>query len=313
MRVLVIGAGGFAGHYLLEELARSSDEIYATKLSGEKILAEVQNAEIFDLDITNAEAVFSLLEKIRPDCVYHLAAQSSAALSWKKPQLTMNINVIGVLNVLEALRALDCKARLLLIGSGEEYGNVLPTEIPIKESTPVRPANLYAVSKLAQNLIGGLYQKAYGMDILSVRAFNHIGPRQAEAFVASDFCRQTALIEKGKKEPVISVGNLAAVRDFTDVRDVVRAYTLLMKKGISGKTYNVGGGTVCSIQQLLERILALSSCEIRVEVDSARLRPIDTPEISADISELKKDTGWAPQRTLDETLSDTLNYWRNLC
>lgn len=311
MRALVIGAGGFAGHYLLEELTKSSDEIYATKLPNETITGTT--AKILDLDITNVEAVFSLFEEIRPDCVYHLAAQSSAALSWKKPQLTMNINVIGALNVLEAIRALNLKSRVLLIGSGEEYGNVLPAEIPIKESTMVRPANIYAVSKLTQNLLGGLYLKAYGMDIISVRAFNHIGPMQADIFVASDFCKQVAMIEKGRKEPVISVGNLSAIRDFTDARDVVKAYTLLMSKGISGKTYNVGGGTVCKISELLDRILKLSSAQIKVEIDQSRLRPIDTPEISADISELKKDTGWTPSKTLDETLLDTLEYWRKLC
>ena len=311
MRALVIGAGGFAGHYLLEELTKSSDEIYATKLPNETITGTT--AKILDLDITNVEAVFSLFEEIRPDCVYHLAAQSSAALSWKKPQLTMNINVIGALNVLEAIRALNLKSRVLLIGSGEEYGNVLPAEIPIKESTMVRPANIYAVSKLTQNLLGGLYLKAYGMDIISVRAFNHIGPMQADIFVASDFCKQVAMIEKGRKEPVISVGNLSAIRDFTDARDVVKAYTLLMSKGISGKTYNVGGGTVCKISELLDRILKLSSAQIKVEIDQSRLRPIDTPEISADISELRKDTGWTPSKTLDETLLDTLEYWRKLC
>lgn len=311
MRALIVGAGGFAGHYLLEELTKSSDEIFATKLPHETI--NNSSAKILDLDITNVEAVFSLFEEIRPDCVYHLAAQSSAALSWKKPQLTMNINVIGALNVLEAIRTLELNSRVLLIGSGEEYGNVLPSEIPIKETTPVRPANIYAVSKLTQNLLGGLYCKAYGMDIISVRAFNHIGPMQAEIFVASDFCKQVAMIEKGKKEPVISVGNLAAIRDFTDARDVVKAYALLMSKGLSGKIYNVGGGTVCKISELLDRILKLSTAEIKVEIDNARLRPIDTPEISADISELKKDTGWSPTKPLDETLKETLDYWRNIC
>ncbi|HOV40413.1 MAG TPA: GDP-mannose 4,6-dehydratase [Oscillospiraceae bacterium] len=311
MRALVVGAGGFAGHYLLKELESSGAEVFATKLEGERI--DNPGAEVSNLDITDMEAVFSLFGKIRPDCVYHLAAQSSAALSWKKPQLTMNVNVIGAINVLEAVREINSKARVLLIGSGEEYGNVLGEEIPIKESNPVRPANIYAVSKLAQNLVGGLYFKAYGTDIISVRAFNHIGPMQAQTFVASDFCRQAAMIEKGLKEPVIYVGNLSAVRDFTDVRDVVRAYRLLMEKGVSGKTYNVGGGTVCSIEELLDRILKLSGAKIRVEVDKEKLRPIDTPKICADISEIKKDTGWIPVIDLDKTLSDTLDFWRKTC
>lgn len=308
MKVLVIGAGGFVGHYLIEEIAKSDVDIVATKLSFEKLKSD--RATITDLDITDSEAVFSVFEEVRPDLVYHLAAQSSAALSWKKPQLTFNVNVIGVLNILEAIRALSLKTRLLLIGSGEEYGYVSPEDIPIKETTKVNPANIYAVSKLTQNMLGNLYVKAYDMDIISVRAFNHIGPMQADIFVASDFSKQVAMIEKGLKEPVIRVGNLNAVRDFTDVRDVVRAYTLIMQKGVKGKTYNVGGGTVCKISELLDKILKHSKAQITVEVDKERLRPIDTPEISADISLLKNDTGFVPEYTLDETLLDTLNYWR---
>lgn len=309
MNVLVIGAGGFVGHYLLDALSKTNDNIFATKLESEKINST--GSKIYDLDITDAEAVSSLFEEVRPDCVYHLAAQSSAALSWKKPQLTMNINVIGVLNILETIRALDLKTRLLLVGSGEEYGYVRPEDIPIKEDTPVHPANIYAVSKLTQNLIGGLYVKAYDMDIISVRAFNHIGPMQAPAFVASDFSKQVADIEKGLNAPEIHVGNLEAIRDFTDVRDVVRAYLLIMSKGIKGKTYNVGGGTVCKISEILSRILVLSDIKIDVITDKDKLRPLDAPEISADISLLKADTDWKPEYPLDQTLKEMLDYWRS--
>ena len=309
MNVLVIGAGGFVGHYLLDALLKTNDNIFATKLASEKINSD--GFKIYDLDITDAEAVSSLFEEVRPDCVYHLAAQSSAALSWKKPQLTMNINVIGVLNILETIRALGLKTRLLLVGSGEEYGYVQPENIPIKEDTPVHPANIYAVSKLTQNLVGGLYVKAYDMDIISVRAFNHIGPMQAPAFVASDFSKQVADIEKKLKAPEIHVGNLEAIRDFTDVRDVVRAYILIMSKGIKGKTYNVGGGTVCKISELLNRLLSLSDVKIDVIVDKDKLRPLDAPEISADISLLKADTNWKPEYPLDRTLKEMLDYWRS--
>lgn len=321
-RILVVGAGGFAGGYLLRELLGripgnqeqkgGGNEIHATLMEGERLspeLTENKRLTVHRLDITDAEAVFSLMEEVRPHCVYHLAALSSAALSWKKPALTVRINVEGAVNLLEAVRT--APARVLLIGSGEEYGKALPEEMPLREDHPLRPQNPYAVTKMAQNHLGRLYASAYGLEIISVRAFNHIGPGQAPQFVASDFCRQTARIEKGMQEPVISVGNLSAVRDFTDVRDVARAYRLLMERGISGKTYNVGGGTVCSIQELLDRILALSPASVSVEKDPSRFRPVDAPKICADISEIRRDTGWEPYIPLDTTLRETLDYWRN--
>lgn len=305
MKTLVIGAAGFVGEYLLRELSKRDEELYATKLPAEK--ADFPGVIFKDLDITDNEAVVSLLTEIRPDRIYHLAALSSAKASWKLPQLTMNINIIGTLNIMEAMREHSPESRLLLIGSGEEYGLVNPEEVPIKETVQVRPQNPYAVSKLAQNLLGGLYQKAYGLDIRSVRAFNHIGPHQLPVFAAADFCRQVAEIERGVKAPVLRVGNLSAKRDFTDVRDVVRAYVSVMEKGVPGKTYNVGGGTVCTIDELLKKILSLSSADISVEVDPDKLRPVDAPEISADISELTKDTGFTPSISLEQTLREMLD------
>lgn len=309
MKILVIGAGGFAGRYLLEALAFGEGEIFATKLPNEEI--PVSGVTSFNLDITDSAATAALIAEISPDEIYHLAAQSSAALSWKCPQLTFEINLIGVLNVLEGVRVIEKICRILLIGSSEEYGIVSVDKIPIKEEAAVHPQNPYAVSKLAQNLLGGLYVKAYEMEIISVRAFNHIGPRQSKDFVVADFCRQTARIEKGLQGTAIKVGNLSAVRDFTDARDVVRAYILLMEKGKIGETYNVGGGTVCEISQILERILAFSDMKISVEFDKERFRPIDAPRISADISKLQADTGWKPIYSLNETLLDTLTYWRD--
>lgn len=313
MRTLIIGAGGFAGNYLIAELKKNDVdlEIFVTKLSFEKMNDElVVDVTVIDLDITDAGAVSSLFREIRPDFVYHLAAQSSAKISWEKPQLTMEVNVIGAINILEAIREHCPKTRLLLIGSGEEYGKVMPNEIPIKEDTLVRPANIYAVSKLTQNLLGKLYVEAYGLNIVFVRAFNHIGPGQNETFVASDFCKQVAKIEKGLQNPVIKVGNLSATRDFTDVRDIAKCYRLLMKMGKNGETYNVGGGTICQIGILLEKILLLSKCEITVEVDKDKLRPIDTPKISADITKLQKDTGFKPTIPMEDTLMMLLEYWR---
>lgn len=310
-RALIIGAAGFVGNYLIDHIQKSCIwSIVVTKLPHEKI--EKEGIEIIDLDITNQEAVKEVLQKANPDYIFHLAAQSSVGLSWKNPGLTVDVNIKGTLCLLEAIREWGGAPRILLIGSGEEYGYILPSETPVKEETILRPGNIYAATKACQNMLGSIYARAYQMDILMVRAFNHIGPGQAPLFVASDFCKQAAEIEAGKREPVIRVGNLSAKRDFTDVRDVVRVYVMLMESGKSGATYNVGSGHAIEIKKLLEEILSLSKSEIRMEIDRERLRPSDIPIIEADIGRLFRDTGWKPEYSLKETLKDTLDEWRRL-
>lgn len=247
---------------------------------------------------------------MRPDYIFHLAAQSSVALSWRNPQLTVDVNIKGSLNLLEALRQLDYKPRVLMIGSGEEYGHVHSDEIPVTESTLPRPGNLYAATKAAQNMIGGIYASAYDLPIIMVRAFNHIGPRQAPAFVVSDFCKQVAEIEKDQRPNVISVGNLAAKRDFTDVRDVVRAYPLLITAGTPGETYNIGSGNAIAIEDILKAILKLSTKAIEVNIDQSRFRPVDVPIIEADIKKIQATISWQPEYDLETTLKETLEYWR---
>lgn len=310
MTVLVVGAGGFVGSYLVEALKNhdKNSKIAATKLESERV--DIDGVEMTDLDIRDEQAVTKLLDDVRPDRIYHLAGQSSARLSWEKPALTFQVNTIGSINLLEAARRMDKQPRILMIGSGEEYGTGLPSVAPIRETATPRPANPYAVSKLAQSILGSIYYSAYGIPVISARSFNHIGPGQSDTFVASDFCRQVAEIEAGLRSDKISVGNLSAVRDFTDVRDVTQAYVLLMEKGVAGRIYNVGGGKVCSIKELLDTILDLSTMKIRVTEDKQRLRPLDIPHISADISQLRKDTGFTPQYSLAETLESTLEYWR---
>lgn len=202
------------------------------------------------------------------------------------------------------------KPRILMIGSGEEYGYISPETVPIQEETILHPGNIYAATKACQNMLSKIYSDAYQMDIIMVRAFNHIGPAQSPIFVVSDFCKQVAEIEKGKREAVIRVGNLSAYRDFTDVRDVVAAYALLIEKGKKGETYNVGSGKAIQIQSILKELLQLSSVEIKIEVDEAKLRPIDVPIIEADIKKLVETTGWKRKYELTDTLKETLNYWR---
>lgn len=310
MKALIIGAAGFVGSYLIQHLTTAYDwEIHATKLPNEDMISS--KIHIHNLNIMNPDEIRLLLIKIQPDYIFHLAAQSSVALSWKDPQLTVDINIKGTLNILDTVRSLEnYSPRILLIGSGEEYGYILPDETPVNEQVTPRPGNIYAATKACQNMLGNIYSRAYGMQLIMVRAFNHIGPNQAPIFVASDFCKQVAEIESGKKSPTLHVGNLSAKRDFTDVRDVVRAYGLLIQNGKFGETYNIGSGHAISIQELLDIILSLSATEILVSTDPARLRPSDIPIIEADISKLQETICWHPEISLKQTLFETLNYWR---
>ncbi|MED9971012.1 MAG: GDP-mannose 4,6-dehydratase, partial [Lachnospira sp.] len=241
MKALVIGGGGFVGPYLVRHLTDDLGyEVTVTKTVKETLTMD--NATVRNLDILDMEQIRTLLEEEKADYLFHLAAQSSVAYSWKNPTLTVDVNIKGCINLLEAIRLVDKKPRVLLIGSGEEYGHIKKDECPIIEDNVVRPGNIYAATKSCQNMLGRIYSDAYNLDIMMVRAFNHIGPNQTPMFVVADFCKQVADIEKGKQEPVINVGNLSAKRDFTDVRDVVKAYAKLVAGGKRGETYNVGTG-----------------------------------------------------------------------
>lgn len=309
MKALIIGAAGFVGSYLAENLINEYGwTVYATKLEHETF--SIEKVTVLTLDVLDGESVYELLQEIKPDYIFHLAAQSSVALSWKKPELTLDVNIKGCVHLLEAVRKLDYSPRVLLIGSGEEYGYLQDNEIPVKEDTVLRPGNFYAATKACQNMFGKIYADAYQMQVMMVRAFNHIGPGQAPLFVVSDFCKQVAEIEYGKREPVLYVGNLSAKRDFTDVRDIVNAYAKLIQKGSAGETYNIGSGHAVSIQSILDQIVAMSEKEIRVETDAGKMRPVDVPIIEADISKIVRETGWRPEIPLHVTLREVLEYWR---
>ncbi|MDE7104775.1 MAG: GDP-mannose 4,6-dehydratase [Ruminococcus sp.] len=308
MKALIIGGAGFVGGYLINELLSNGWEVHATCLESEKIS---ENCTVHTLDILDKNNIIKIFNNISPDIIYHLAAQSSVSVSWKKPQLTAEINVIGSLNVLESLRETNKKdIRLIMIGSGEEYGYIHPEACPLSESEPLHPGNIYAATKACQEMIGEIYARAYGLDIIMVRAFNHSGPKQSSTFVISDFCKQIAEIENGKKTPEICVGNLSAMRDFTDVRDVVRSYRLLADKGMSGKIYNIGRGRAVSIQYILDTALSLANTDIQVKNDPERMRASDIPIIEPDVSGIFADTGWKAEITVEQTIEDTLNYWR---
>lgn len=307
MKNLVIGAGGFVGKYLIDALNTNNDIVYATKLASEKANT---TATWIDLDICNYTDVCNVIKDIQPDVIFHLAAQSSVKLSWEKPQLTAQINIIGALNILEAVKSFSLHSKVVVIGSSEQYGQI-DYNTNVSESATPKPTNIYAVTKYAQENFATLYVKAYGLHVMCTRSFNHIGPGQAPQFVVADFCNQVAEIEKGLKEPTIYVGNLNSFRDFSDVRDVVQAYITIAKKGTDGEIYNVGSGNAIQISEILKLILSNSTSKINIVVDEKKYRPIDVFKIQADNGKILS-LGWMPKKSINESIIDTLNYFRSI-
>lgn len=314
-RALITGITGFAGSHLAEYLLAHEPDVevwglYRWRSRMENIEGVRSRVRLVECDLRDATSVHSALAQARPDYVFHLAAQSFVPSSWKAPGETMVTNVIGQTNLFEAVRALGLDPVIQIACSSEEYGLVHPDEVPIREDNPLRPLSPYAVSKVTQDLMAYQYFQSYGMKTVRTRGFNHTGPRRGDVFVTSNFAKQLAAIEAGLQEPVIHVGNLEAVRDFTDVRDMVRAYWLAVTKGRPGEVYNVATGTGITIQAMLDKLLALSPAQVRVEPDPERMRPSDVVRLIGDSSKFRADTGWEPQVPFDQTLADLLDYWR---
>lgn len=307
-KALITGMSGFVGHYLKEALELKGYLVYGTCLPGEKY---EQLPQYYAMNLLNKEQVVNVLSECQPDEIYHLAGQSSVALSWSKPALTMDINVNGTINLLEAIKEFCPNTKVLIVGSSDEYGPVKKEDCPVNEEHHLNPVSPYGVSKMTQEKIAQIYAKAYRLNVIMVRPFNHIGAMQAKGFVVSDFASRIAAIEKGEIEAVLKVGNLNSYRDFTDVADVVEAYTLLLDKGISGEIYNVGSGKAVEIQEVLNTLVNMSNKHITVEFDEQLYRPVDVPLVVCDNTKLKQVTGWEPKKDLKNTLLETLNYWRN--
>ena len=313
-RILITGAAGFAGSYLVEKCCARYPEAYVFGLYNRKVPQPISatRSPMIPLraDITQPEQISQALAKARPDIIFHLAAQSSVAASWSDPVQTLQVNAVGTLNLLEVMRLEYPATRIVLVGSGEEYGAVQPHENPIREACPLRPVNPYAVSKAVQGLYGYQYFFAHKLPVVRIRAFTHFGPRQSDAFVIASFARQIAFIEAGMSEPVIRVGNLQARRDFLPVEDVASAYVAVAERGQPGEVYNVGSGKARSIGEILDQLLTFAKVSIRIDEDPARLRPVDIPVLEADISRIQAHTGWKPEISFEQALKKTLEYWQ---
>ncbi|MBM4429350.1 MAG: GDP-mannose 4,6-dehydratase [Chloroflexi bacterium] len=312
MRALITGIGGFVGYHLAQYLLDHSDlDVWGLDL------VEGRAASLrprVHLQLGNAlmdlQALKGLFAAISPDYVFHLAAQAFVPTSWADPWSTLENNIRGQLNVLLAALSLETYPRVLVVGSADEYGVVTRDELPVSEDNPLRPNSPYAVSKVAQDMLGYQYYASHKLPVVRVRPFNHIGPGQSPAFVTSDFARQIAEAEAGLHEPVVRVGNLEARRDFSDVHDIVRGYCLALLQGEPGEVYNLGAERSYSIQEILDGLIALSRVPIAVKPDPTRLRPSDTPEIVADCTKFRSHTGWKAEIPLECTLRDILDYWR---
>jgi GDP-4-dehydro-6-deoxy-D-mannose reductase len=316
MLVLVTGAAGFVGSHLVEHLLDTTD----WRLVG--VSRSLRHRPIVDrahgrmefraADLSEPGSIDDVVAKVRPDAVIHLAGQPLEPISWKDPAATFRLNVIGQINLFEAIVKAAIQPRIVLGGSALMYGLVKDEDNPVTEEQPPRPTSPYAVSKLSADYLGYQYWVSQKLPVIRMRPFNQIGPRQSPEFAVPAFARQIAEIEAGHCEPVLRVGNLTAERDFTDVRDAAAAYRLALERGEPGEAYNLGSGQGRTIESLLQQLLGMSSKPIQVETDPARFRPVDLPRIVCDASKLRKATGWEPAIPIESSLLDTLNYWRQL-
>src|SRR3989344_6946951 len=314
-KAFITGITGFAGSFLAEHLIREGYEISGTYLIDESCsnISSVQDkVKLHKINLQDAKVVERIISLERPDLIFHLAALTAPGESFENPSEFITNNISMQVNLLESVRKAQILPHVLVVSSAEVYGNVAASDIPIGEETEIRPVNPYAVSKVACDFLGLQYFLSYKLPIVRVRPFNHIGPRQSPSFVVAALEKKTAEKEKNKIPPVIKVGNLSPKRDFTDVRDTVWGYQLLIEKGEPGEVYNIGSGRSYEIKYLLDTLLSFSSKKINVESDPALMRPVDVPELVCDNSKIRKQTGWEPKIPIEQTIRETLDYWRSI-
>lgn len=315
MRVLITGITGFVGSHLAEYALQQGAEVFGSvrwRSRLENIGGIKDRITLIDCDLRDFCATQTLIDQARPDRIFHLAAQSFVPASWRAPVETTQTNVVSQINLFEAVRARRLDPLIHIAGSSEEYGLVYEHECPIKETNPLRPLSPYAVSKVHQDYLGYQYFMSYGLRVVRTRAFNHTGPRRGEVFATSNFARQIAEIERGGRPPFLSVGNVEARRDFSDVRDVARGYWLALEKATPGEVYNLASGRAHSIAEVIRMLLRQAGLEGEVQLvpDESRMRPSDVPLLLGDAGKLRDETGWATTTPFEQTLGDLLDYWR---
>jgi GDP-4-dehydro-6-deoxy-D-mannose reductase len=313
MRALITGINGFVGGHLAEHLLQQGGwDIWGLSRSPAVGLPLLRGqVTMVQADLADPESTTRAIVAARPNVIFHLAGQPFVPESFRDPAATLAANTLGALHIFLALIEYRMATRVLVVGTNEEYGKILPEDLPLGEDAPLRPTSPYGVSKVAQSMLGLQYHLSHGLDIVRVRPFTHIGPRQNQRFVTAAFARQIARIERGLQPPVMQVGNLSACRDFTDVRDVVRAYALLMRHGVAGEVYNLGTGQAVMIRDMLHMLLAESATPIEVQLSADLMRPIDIPLVTCDAHKLRACTGWSPSIPIRQTMIDILAYWRN--
>jgi GDP-4-dehydro-6-deoxy-D-mannose reductase len=310
LKALITGIAGFVGPYLTSHLMANSIDCTGISLgSVEGSVSLPASVPIFNADIRERSAIENILREVQPDYLIHLAAITSVPFSFSEPALTYEINVNGTLSVLEAVRRVSTRTRVLNVSSAHVYGTSDTGTKGFTEQAALCPESPYATSKAAAEMIAADYARSSGVDVLMARAFNHTGPGQSPIFVASDFAKQVAAIKLGLAEPVIRTGNLNAKRDFSDVRDVVAGYLALLKRGRKGEVYNICSGSLYSVREVLEHLIAFSGVEVRVEVDPAKVRKTEVLQLGGNCSKIKEHTGWAPTIPMEMTLKDLLEYW----
>ena len=305
-KVLIFGASGFVGSYLSQEFIDNGYKVVGTdKVNGPMLPTEV---EFYETDLMKNSDVENLINNVAPDIIVNLAAISSVGASWNIPQTTVQINVVGALNIMEAARKSEKKPKILFVGSSEEY--VISNTL-IDERTELNASNPYGISKVTQEQFAKLYRDQYGLKVYCVRPFNHTGVGQRESFVLPNFCKQVAEIEKSGKSGVIKVGNLQVKRDFSHVKDIVRAYRMIVESDNCEQIYNVGSGEAHSLEDMLTYIIGLSNHNIEIEVDQSRIRPTDQPVICCDYSLIQKELGWEPKYNIFDALREMFDYFKD--
>jgi len=312
-KAFITGIAGFVGSHLAEVLLSRGYEVYGLIRSRSKtdyIESIINKLHLEDADILDTHSLYATISRIKPDYIFHLAAQSFVPTSWVSPSVTLETNIVGSANLFEAVRQVGIDPVIQIACSSEEYGLVHPDELPIKETNPLRPLSPYAVSKLAMDYLGYQYFQSYKIRIIRTRGFNHTGPRRGDTFAESNFAKQIAMIEKGKQAPVLHVGNLTASRDYSDVRDMVKGYLAAVEKCHPGEVYNICTGTTIKIGDLLNLLISFSKTKVEIQQDPARMRPSDVPVLLGDNSKFVAKTGWKPEIPFKKTMEDLLDYWR---